>query len=263
MKNPMVLIVLILISCALILGGALTLPSINFNVTDAAGVISSAHQGRMLGIAEDLHSQTGVQLVLLTVSEAVQPTSYAGELFRSWEIGGITESRGVLLLYAQHSGEVVIYIGEGATSYFSPAQATLLEADILSAAQQMGISGALMDGFAALAVHFYLTFGVEINSDIAELLQPTDGLNMVMIGVSVFLMLMVFGRAISINRKSRKRLKKGTLRKRTSFLTGRIDEDRIPARGQGIHGSPKAEQKVSIYNAEGDVYLDCEEEPEK
>lgn len=110
----------------------------NRYVLDEAGVLSAELESEMIRRNERLFSQTGAEIVVVTVGTVPGGNlqSYAKSLFEEWGIGSKERNNGFLLLMAVGEGSYYSLPGYGVSAQFPEAtQKNLLESYIENAFQ--------------------------------------------------------------------------------------------------------------------------------
>lgn len=100
------------------------LPKQAGTVNDFADVITSPYEKRMGNIAKELHTKTGIGLVLVTMRDlgGADPNEYAQRLYNAWGLGKIGEDQGILILVSVMEQTMRIRTGTGVKAILSPRQ---------------------------------------------------------------------------------------------------------------------------------------------
>jgi len=90
-------------------------PTSKFYVNDFANLLSESTEQYIVNVNTSLESQTGAQIVVVTVPnlQGRNLEEYATDLFRSYGIGDKTKNNGVLLLLAYEERQFRIEVGYG------------------------------------------------------------------------------------------------------------------------------------------------------
>lgn len=117
-KKKMASIIIMMILFLNILGiksFALVEPTSDFYVNDYANLLSSDVEEYIISTNKTLNSQTGAQIVVVTVPnlEGQSLEEYATALFRKFGIGDKTKNNGVLMLLALEERQMRIEVGYG------------------------------------------------------------------------------------------------------------------------------------------------------
>lgn len=117
-KKKMASIIIMMILFLNILGiksFALVEPTYDFYVNDYADLLSSDVEQYIISTNKTLNSQTGAQIVVVTVQnlEGQSLEEYSTELFRKFGIGDKTKNNGVLMLLALEERQMRIEVGYG------------------------------------------------------------------------------------------------------------------------------------------------------
>jgi uncharacterized protein len=93
-------------------------------VNDFADVIASPYEKRMGNLAKELHTKTGVGLVLVTMRDlgGADPNEYAHRLYNAWGLGKKGEDQGILILASVTEQKMRIRTGTGVKAILSPGQ---------------------------------------------------------------------------------------------------------------------------------------------
>lgn len=94
---------------------AIVSPTNSFYVNDYANLLSSSTKDYIIQMNQSLQSQTGAQIVVVTISslEGEDLESYATNLFRSFGIGDKTKNNGLLLLISLEDRLSRVEVGYG------------------------------------------------------------------------------------------------------------------------------------------------------
>lgn len=117
-KKKMAIIIIMMILFLNILGiksFALVEPTNDFYVNDYANLLSTDVEEYIISTNKTLNSQTGAQIVVVTVPnlEGQSIEEYATSLFRKFGIGDKTKNNGVLMLLALEERQMRIEVGYG------------------------------------------------------------------------------------------------------------------------------------------------------
>ena len=94
---------------------AIVNPTSDFYVNDYANILDSETKNYIITSNQKLYSQTGAQIVVVTVKnlEGQSLEEYSTELFRNFGIGDKNQNNGVLLLLALQERQCRIEVGYG------------------------------------------------------------------------------------------------------------------------------------------------------
>lgn len=114
-KRSLLFFVTVLLTLAFILPAGALSPTKEFYINDNASVLSEETCAYILEHSASLASETGAQLVVLTVSslDGKPINKYALDIARSWGIGNAEKDNGVLILLATEDREIRIEVGRG------------------------------------------------------------------------------------------------------------------------------------------------------
>ncbi len=95
--------------------GRAAIPAATGFVNDQAGVIGEASSAQLEAFLDQLHTKTGVQFAVLTVTTTApeEPSSYKTRVFQQWGIGDAERKDGLLLLVAMEERKLVFETGYG------------------------------------------------------------------------------------------------------------------------------------------------------
>ncbi|MDR2909443.1 MAG: TPM domain-containing protein [Oscillospiraceae bacterium] len=262
MKRFVTVTLLILISIVAT-GGAYRqspiLPTVDFYVNDAAGIIFEEHRDRMMTVSADLEAKTGAQLVILTVSGITGGGSapeLAEAVFADWEIGGRQEQNGLLILVLSNPAGCVIHVGEGLSRAADAAYVTALEDEITASVRKGGSSRAVWDCWRELAPRLYQAGGATPDEKIAAILSD-KGEDSFSPAPIIILAVVVFavGRSARIARRNQK-ASKGPVRRRRSFIKAQRDENALPPSEE--LRSANADSELARYDEPEEIFIDDE-----
>jgi uncharacterized protein len=93
-------------------------------VDDFAEVITPPYEKRISSLARELFTKTGVELVLVTLSDlaGADPKEYAHRLYNERGLGKTGEDRGVLILVSVRERKMRIRTGTGLKAILPPRQ---------------------------------------------------------------------------------------------------------------------------------------------
>lgn len=220
---------LCLLLCPLLLGAvtAPILPTTDYYVNDAAGIISDDHKSAMLRVSQGLAESQAFQLVVLTVPslEGMGYTDinlFADDIFLSWEIGGRQEENGALIVIVKEPANGAIRVGKPLAQEITPSQAYAAVEEILPTMQRGNASKATMDLYQALVVHLYDIWGLELPQGETPEAAPSRSYTMYAI---VAIAIIAVARSFRVSRKYQRRYGKGFTRPRRHYGTEARDDE--------------------------------------
>lgn len=112
-KKILPIIILLIIVCTNVY--AMPSPTLDFYVNDFASLLSESTKEYIINVNTSLESQTGAQVVIVTVPnlQGESLEQYATDMFRAYGIGNSTKNNGVLLLLALEERQFGIEVGYG------------------------------------------------------------------------------------------------------------------------------------------------------
>ncbi|TZE82815.1 TPM domain-containing protein [Calorimonas adulescens] len=146
--------------------------TINY-VYDYANIINPADEETMRSLGKEIDSETGAQIVVVTVDDmgGYPIEDYALELFRKWGIGNKEKNNGVLLivnkknLMENTSGKVRIEVGYGLEGAIPDSVAgRILDDYVLPSWDNNNYSEGILNGYMAIAKEVADEYGVDIES---------------------------------------------------------------------------------------------------
>lgn len=95
--------------------GLAEIPAAVGYVNDRADVISESRRAELEGFLDQLHTKTGVQFAILTVTTCApeEPSAYKTRVFKQWGIGNTERDDGLLMLVAMTERELKFETGYG------------------------------------------------------------------------------------------------------------------------------------------------------
>ncbi len=100
------------------------LPGTKSPIADRAKIISNLTKAKLEQLSKNVHTQTGVALVMVTVPslDGITIEEYANRLYEKWGIGQKGKDEGVLVLLAVKERKVRIETGYGVEGYITDLQ---------------------------------------------------------------------------------------------------------------------------------------------
>lgn len=175
-------------------------PTSRFFVNDFADVLSAEDEQRIFSTGERLHSQTGAQVVTVTIdsTNGVDIHEYAVQLARDWGIGDRENNSGVLLLLAVNDRQIDIAVGYGLEGAITDATSgALLDTYALPALQNGQYSKGVTDTYTALVNEVYIEYGLEPDDGYRSVRDPSRSFSpWLTFGLLIVLMLITRGGGI-------------------------------------------------------------------
>lgn len=220
------------LSCLALLGAAPLLPSTDFFINDQAGIVFREHREAILTLATTLEERTGIELVVLTVSDAgdMTPGEYADAVFSGWGIGGV-EQEGVLIFVCTSPSEILVTVGDGLRGGLNEGHLMELLEETVTASLADNVSLAVMQSFRAIAASVYEYAGQEpddelfreVEIDSFSILSPTTLLLFVVVVFAA-------SRSMRVTRKYNNKYGNRYKYKRKDFSPKLIDEEKPRSR---------------------------------
>lgn len=213
-------------------GPAPILPTTDFYVNDAAGILADPHKETMMSISAGLEEEQGIQLVVLTVPSlesmgATDPDALANLIFESWEIGGRQEENGILILGVKEPASCAIRVGETYAQDITFSQAQAVVEEVIPMMRKGNSSKALMELYSALTLRLYDIWGVEPPAAEGSKEGVTPSYFMfALMGVA----LIVVASSFRVSSKYRKKYGSRYARPRKSYSATVIDDEMREAR---------------------------------
>ena len=132
---------------------AIVNPTSDFYVNDYANILDSETKNYIITSNQKLYSQTGAQIVVVTVKnlEGQSLEEYSTELFRNFGIGDKNQNNGVLLLLALQERQFRIEVGYGLEGTLTDGKTgRIQDEDIIPYLKQNDWNKGIKNGFSAL-----------------------------------------------------------------------------------------------------------------
>ncbi len=175
-------------------------PTSRFFVNDFADVLSAEDEQRMASMGERLQSQTGAQVVTVTLgtTDGVDIHEYAVQLARDWGIGDREKNSGILLLLAVDDRQIDIAVGYGLEGAVTDAvSGALLDTYALPSLQNGQYSKGVTDTYAALVNEVFIEYGLEPDEGYRSVRDPSRSFSpWLTFGLLIVLMLITRGGGI-------------------------------------------------------------------
>ncbi|AJJ12265.1 TLP18.3, Psb32 and MOLO-1 founding s of phosphatase family protein [Yersinia rohdei] len=129
-------------------GQEISVPSLQHQVTDPAGILADNEQRLLTQQLEILHQKTSVQLALLVIPTTGDDSieQFATRTFDQWKLGNASHDNGVLLLVAWEDHTVRLEVGYGLEGTITDIQAkNIIHSTMLPFFKQ----GKIYDGISA------------------------------------------------------------------------------------------------------------------
>ena len=136
-----------------------TFPALSGRVVDEANLLQPAARDAITAKLEKLQTDTGDQLVVVTVPDlqGYEIEDYGYRLGRAWGIGQKENDSGVLLIVAPTERKVRIEVGYGLEPVLTDAlSAQIIQTDILPAFRTGGFQRGITDGVDAIVTQLRL-----------------------------------------------------------------------------------------------------------
>ena len=146
--------------------GAADVPRPEGFVTDRAGVIDPATQGRLTALLEELQQKTGAEIAVLTVDTTapLDDFSYAMQVAEAWKPGKKKEDTGLVVLVAVKDRKVRILTGYGLEGILPDGLVgEIRDREMLPEFRAGNISAGIWNGVAALANRVAASRGVQLS----------------------------------------------------------------------------------------------------
>lgn len=156
---------------------AIVSPKTEFYVNDYANLLSEETKEYIINTNVSLHSQTGAQIVVVTVEnlEGNSLEDYATELFRSFGIGDKSKNNGVLLLLALEEREFRVEVGYGLEGILPDGKTGRIQDKyIIPYLKENNWNDGIKNGFSAIVKIVAEEYGVEVNAQEAIAGESSD-----------------------------------------------------------------------------------------
>ena len=187
-------------------------PTEAFYVNDYANLIDSTTENYIKYTNQELYSQTGSQIVVVTVQsmEGATIEEYATELFRNFGIGDKTKNNGVLMLLALQERQFRIEVGYGLEGCLPDGKTGRIQDEyIIPYLSQGNWDAGIKNGFCAILEVVEKEYGVNTGRVSAQVLQKNSSLESVEDGIprNIFLIIIissVLGVVANLYKRSKK-----------------------------------------------------------
>lgn len=145
-------LVLVLTLAAPVLAQDLPQP-LSDTLSDFADVLDATEEGRITRLLADTRTETGVQVVVVTVPGLGGTTmgieAYGKALFNAWGVGGADRNDGILLLLDTQAREARIALGAGYDPVYDGRAARVLSTAVLPQLREGSIAGGIEAGIVS------------------------------------------------------------------------------------------------------------------
>ncbi len=141
-------------------------PTNDLFVNDFAGVISEENESEIMKIGADLYTQTGAQIVVVTINslDGYDVDEYALELGREWGVGSKDDNNGVVLLLSVSDRAVSIQAGYGLEGCVTDVKSgMILDEYALPYFSDDNFSTGLFEAYKAITAVVCMEYGVELD----------------------------------------------------------------------------------------------------
>ena len=198
-----------LLGAALLVGAAQaatpTFPALTGRVVDAAGVLSPQVETDLTARLQTLETQTGRQLVVVTVPslQDYPIEDFGYQLGRAWGIGQKGLDNGALFLVAPAEHQVRIEVGYGLEPVLTDAlSSVILQRSVLPRFRAGDIAGGVVDGTAALIGQLSLPDdAAKANVAAAAQPAPRGGGSLIPVIILLVVLFLVFSRIFGGGRR--------------------------------------------------------------
>lgn len=142
----------------------------DFYVNDYASLLSFDTKNYIINVNRNLYSQTGAQIVVVTVQNLGGSSleEYATELFREFGIGDRTKNNGVLLLLALEEREFRVEVGYGLEGALPDGLTGRIQDEyIIPYLRQNNWNDGIRNGFNAILEIVANEYGVDVGAESA------------------------------------------------------------------------------------------------
>lgn len=174
---------IILVICAGILLSnvyAVVAPTSSFYVNDYAGLLSDNTKQYIINVNTSLESQTGAQVVVVTVPnlEGMSLEEYATTLFRQFGIGNRTKNNGVLLLLALEEREFRVEVGYGLEGALNDSKTGRIQDQyIIPYLKHNKWDEGIKNGFDAIILEMCEEYNISVTSDKPVIVGNSQGIS--------------------------------------------------------------------------------------
>lgn len=147
---------------------AIVSPTNEFYVNDYANLLNTETKEYIINTNKNLNSQTGVQIVVVTVPslEGESLEEYATELFRNFGIGDKTKNNGVLLLLALEERQFRVEVGYGLEGALPDGKTGRIQDEyIIPYLKQDNWNEGIRNGYSAILQVVAEEYGVEVGAE--------------------------------------------------------------------------------------------------
>lgn len=246
-----------LLLCFLLMGAAPILPTTDFYVNDAAGILIEEHKNTMMTVSAGLEEAAGAQLVILTI-ESLESMGYddlyafADDIFTSWAIGGREEENGILIVAVKDPAACAIRVGKPFAEEITAGQIVSVTENVVATMRKGNSTKALMDLYSALSLRVYEILGLEApDQEEVESAAARNYAPYIIVAGG----LLIVGRTYRVNRKYGKIGKKQPY-KRRRFSREQGDDDMrdiksMPSLYEKIGREPTGESRPEDSGGQG------------
>lgn len=175
-------------------------PPANFYCLDEAGILGDATEQAVVNTSRALQSQTGAQIVVLTVKtlEDAPVQDYALQVFRDWGIGDKTKNNGVLILIAMKERKSRIEIGYGLEGALPDAKTgRIMDDNLIPYFAQGKYDEGIINTYNALLAEINKEYGVSISpinpGQTASKVKTTEKSSWAKyLGIALFILIAIF-----------------------------------------------------------------------
>jgi len=159
---------------------ALVSPTSNFYVNDYANLLSSNTEQYIINVNTSLESQTGAQVVVVTVPnlDGMSLEEYATDLFRSFGIGNKTKNNGVLLLLALEERQFRVEVGYGLEGALNDSKTGRIQDQyIIPYLRENKWNEGIKNGFDAIIEEVCKEYNISVTSDKPVVVGNSQGVS--------------------------------------------------------------------------------------
>jgi uncharacterized protein len=166
----------------------------NFYVNDYAGILSNSTEEHIVQKNVNLQSQTGAQIVVVTVPnlEGKDIESYGTELFREFEIGDKTKNNGLLLLLALEEREFRVEVGYGLEGRLPDAKTGRFQDEyIIPYMRNNNWDEGLLNGFNAFYKEVCEEYGISSEDVVVNSVGQSEGMEVPGIVILIIIIIII------------------------------------------------------------------------
>lgn len=170
-KKIIITILSIIFMLLPILTFAIVNPTSEFYVNDYANILSNETESYIIKVNESLFSQTGSQVVVVTVRNLGENSieEYATELFRTYGIGDKNKDNGLLILLALEERKIRVEVGYGLEGILPDAKTGRIQDEyIIPYLKNNNWDEGIKNGFNAFINIISKEYNVEVGADEVE-----------------------------------------------------------------------------------------------